>query len=563
MAPAGGGGHPAASGSAGFHGSTASAPTFSHAGPSTAHMGTGHVGATGAVGTTGAAHVGAVHTGATVHTGAAAGTHFTGGVQNGGVQNAGAYHSGYAHTGAYHQAYIGNHAVQMAYAGYHPSYMNHSFYHGPWSGQSYGWGWGWGPGFGLGLGLGIGMGSGWGYGGSGGYGYGGGGYGYGGYGYGGYGGQYGYWGRPMGWGFGGWGLGTLAYNSGYDPYYNPYYGSYANQPGAVYNYSYPIPVATQADPGAMVATDDTPVGNPEQPLPQADNPDFDAARAAFQQGDYDGALANVDAAIQEVPTDAVLHEFRALVLFAMQDYKQSAAVVHSVLAVGPGWDWTTMSSLYPDPNVYTQQLRALEDYTQTSPKAADAHLLLAYHYMICSHNDAAAGQLQQVVKLMPSDRLAGELLKMVQGPPQGPATQPSNSNFASSSNAGPNSPGPNTPGPNTPGPGSDGANAATDTPQLPAVDKDLLPGTWSAARDDGSMFRLTLTDDGKFTWKYAPPKQKGEEFGGTYTVDGPVLILERKAGGALAGTATFDGNGKFNFKMVGGPPEDKGLDFNK
>jgi hypothetical protein len=73
-----------------------------------------------------------------------------------------------------------------------------------------------------------------------------------------------------------------------------------------------------------------------------------------------------------------------------------------------------------------------------------------------------------------------------------------------------------------------------------------------------------MTDDGKFTWKYAPPKQKGEEFGGTYTIDGPVLVLERQGGGgALAGTATFDGIGKFNFKMVGGPPEDKGLDFNK
>ena len=69
-----------------------------------------------------------------------------------------------------------------------------------------------------------------------------------------------------------------------------------------------------------------------------------------------------------MPTDAVLHEFRALVLFAMGDYRQSAAVVHSVLAVGPGWDWTTMSSLYPDPNRYTQQLAALE-ITRPSTRA--------------------------------------------------------------------------------------------------------------------------------------------------------------------------------------------------
>jgi hypothetical protein len=43
-----------------------------------------------------------------------------------------------------------------------------------------------------------------------------------------------------------------------------------------------------------------------------------------------------------------------------------------------------------------------------------------------------------------------------------------------------------------------------------------------------------------------------------------VLILERKeGGGALAGTVTFDGDGKFNFRAVGGPPEDTGLDFSK
>ena len=452
---------------------------------------------------------------------------------NAGVHNQGAFNYGNAHAGVYHQAMIGNHPVHLAYAGYHPSYMYHSFYHGPWSGHGYGWGWGWGPGFGLGLGLGYGLGSGWGYGG---------------YGYGGY-GPYGYWGRPLGWGFGGWGLGTLAYNSGYYPYYNPYYGAYANQPTIVYNYSNPIPVAVQADPGTTVAAvdpGDQLAEDPDQPLPQADNPDFDAAREAFQQGNYDAALASVDAAIQRVPTDAVLHEFRALVLFAMQDYKQSAAVVHSVLAVGPGWDWTTMSSLYPDPNIYTQQLRGLEDYTLASPKAADAHFLLAYHYMICNHNDAATGQLQQVVRLMPTDRLAGELLKMVQGPQgQLASGQPPDTTTVSA----------------TPTPGPDGS---TDAAQPPPIDQSVLPGTWNASREDGSKFRLTMTDDGKFTWKYAPPKQKGDEFSGTYTVDGPVLVLEReKNGGALAGTATFDGDGKFNFKMVGGPPEDKGLNFAK
>ena len=129
-------------------------------------------------------------------------------------------------------------------------------------------------------------------------------------------------------------------------------------------------------------------------------------------------MAGVDAAISRMPTDSVLHEFRGLVLFALQDYKQAAGVVHSLLAVGPGWDWTTMSGLYADPDTYTQQLRALEQYVLANPNAADSHFLLAYHYTTIGHSAAAANQLQQTVKLMPSDRLSGELLKMIQGPPQ-------------------------------------------------------------------------------------------------------------------------------------------------
>lgn len=449
------------------------------------------------------------------------------------IHNQGQVHALNAHV--YNHAYIGNQAIHLAGAGYHPSYYAHSWYHSPWSGNAWGWGWGLGPGFGFGLGglgWGIGIGSGWGYGG---FGYGG----FGGYGpYGPY-GPYGYWGRPLGWGFGGWGLGLMAYDSGYYPYYNPYWYPPVTQT-VVYNYSTPIPVATNvgADPN-LAATNNS--GPP--PSPQSENPAFDAARAAFRAGDYRAALASVDTAIAKTPTDSVFHEFRALTLFALQDYKQAAGVIHSLLAVGPGWDWTTMSGLYADPDAYTQQLRALEQFTRANPKAADAHFLLAYHYTTTGHSEAAATQLQQVVKLMPTDKLAGELLRMVQGPPkqETPATPPD------------------------PAVAEAPATPADGGPQPDPIDKDLLPGSWSASRPDGSSFSLNLTDDGKFTWKFALPKQKGDEFGGTYSIDGPVLILQREGGGggALAGTATFDGDDKFNFRMVGAPPEDKGLDFGK
>jgi hypothetical protein len=189
-------------------------------------------------------------------------------------------------------------------------------------------------------------------------------------------------------------------------------------------------------------------------------------------------------------------------------------------------------------------LRALEGYVTSNPDAADAHFVLGYHYMIGGHKEAAAAQLQQVVNLVPKDRLAGELLRMVQGPPpqQQPQQPAPNADFGVAP---------------TPDPPPTDAPAATAAP----VDKTLLPGTWQATRPDGSRFTLTMTSAGTFDWRFTNPNQKGDEFGGNYSTDGPVLILERKGGGALAGTVTFGDDGRFVFKLVGAPPDDQGLSF--
>ena len=492
-----------------------------------------------------------IHGNQPMHGGAVGANHIGGPVHGGpGGYHAEMMHSPGAHWNGYHQAYMGNHPVHLAHPGYRPSYYYHLWYHGPWGGHAWGWGWGFGPGvtFGFaGSGWSVGVGTSWGY-----PAY-----------YGPY-GPYGYWGRPLGWGYGGWGLGTTVYSSGYYVYTNPYYapGIY---PTVVYDYSRPIPVIVQAPPG-------TPSGSlpglppPESP-PILDNPAFDAAREAFKRGDYQVALAHVDAAIRRSSSDAVMHEFRSLVLFALHDYRQSAAVAHSVLAVGPGWDYTTMSSLYPDPFVYSDQLRRLEDYTREHPRAADAHFLLAYHSMISSRKEVAIEELRQVIRLMPEDRLAGELLAMVQGPPKSPQTpQVAKSNpFAQPRRVYDGTSNPLTGDSETypRDPVRSPEVAVNQSPDLASVDKTLLPGEWSASREDGSKFRLVLTDEGTFVWMFSAPNHKSEELRGNYSVDGPVLILERKEGGALAGTAKFTGDAQMNFKLVGAPPEDKGLDFGR
>jgi tetratricopeptide (TPR) repeat protein len=99
------------------------------------------------------------------------------------------------------------------------------------------------------------------------------------------------------------------------------------------------------------------------------------------------------------------------VLFAQKKYKDAASGFYAVLAVGPGWNWETMSGLYAKPETYTKQLRALEAYARDNPKAADARFLLAYQYLVLGSVPDAVKQLKEFETLVPKDQLAPQLVK--------------------------------------------------------------------------------------------------------------------------------------------------------
>ena len=203
-----------------------------------------------------------------------------------------------------------------------------------------------------------------------------------------------------------WALGSSFYDWGYASYANPYYAEAAaaepiviqqtiaggepqtvSVPALAYDYSQPIDTQA-APPPAEVA--DPAVAK------------FDAARRGVpQSGDYAGALRLTDEALKVLPNDATLHEFRALVLFAVGKYDLAAGPLYAVLSVGPGWDWTTMAGLYPGIDVYTAQLRKLEAFVKANPSSTAGRFVLAYHYLTQGHIDAAVAQLKQVVALAP------------------------------------------------------------------------------------------------------------------------------------------------------------------
>ncbi len=311
-------------------------------------------------------------------------------------------------------------------------------------------------------------------------------------------------------GVGAWGAGSPMYSYGYSGYSNPYSGVpsgsgggaqavVAQQPGdaapqqgaaAAYNYSQPI--STTAAP-------------PEQPVTDQATAGFDQARDAFKAGDYPSALQLVQQALAQMPNDTTLHEFLGLVLFAQGKYEQAAAPLYAVLSVGPGWDWTTLSGMYPDVATYTGQLRNLESYIDANAKSAPARFVLAYQYLCEGHDDNAINQLKQVVKLQPADTLSAQLIAR---------TQPSGG---------------------TPPPAAGSAQISSQAVQ------GKLPGRWAATPAKDASVALAIQDDGRFTWVTSSQGKPPLTISGASTLVDGVLTLADQGGqnGALTGNLVW------------------------
>jgi hypothetical protein len=190
-------------------------------------------------------------------------------------------------------------------------------------------------------------------------------------------------------------------------------------------------------------------------------------------------------------------------------------------------------SLYPDVDVYTRQLRALENFTKAHPESADAHFVLAYQYMSQGENTVAATrQFEDVVKLVPNDQVSRQMLAMIapsaaQPQDRVPETSPT----------------------------------ASDEKQ-PTTAPQTLVGNWKAPASGGGTIELSLADGGRFKWTYARPG-KSQSFDGKYELAGTTLVLEYDNGGTMVGKINAEGPNQFLFKMIGSPQSDSGLAFSK
>lgn len=316
-----------------------------------------------------------------------------------------------------------------------------------------------------------------------------------------------------------WGVNSLGYQFGYSDYYNPYYTE--SMPAY---YSEPI-ITVPVEPVQTVIT------QPAQaaPLPPGVSAGvvskFDRARSSFYDGKYDEALKLTDAAVAKMPRDAVLHEFRSLVLFALKRYAESAATIHSVLDVGPGWDWETLSGLYSSIDTYKSQLRDLEEASTQEPKSASLQFLLGYHYLTCGHQENALKAFRRTLELQPKDSVAASLVASLSPREAQPAKTPTE----------------------------------TKPKDVPA---DKVVGSWTATANGKAKYSMSLNKDGSFSWGYTRGNRK-QEVKGVHTIEGNVLAMEPDSGGVMLAELTSKGLDTLNFKMIGGKSDDPGLEFRR
>ena len=331
--------------------------------------------------------------------------------------------------------------------------------------------------------------------------------------------------NAIGWGLVGWSLGKLIYDCGYQSYRNPY----PVQPVTVVDRQ----VVTYQEPITVVAAKTAPKGDDETTrITQKSESLIAESQAAFMQGNYLVALESANTAIAEAPGDGALHEYRALILFALGKFSEAAGVLNPVLAGGPGWDWSTMISLYNSQETYMRQLEALKDYSKSKPDAADARFLLGYHHMVCGHLEEAAAEFEAAAKLQPADSVSAQLRDLTKASSQSGSDEP-----------------------------TDPSTEKEVAPQ-PALPLEKLSGAWVSDKGEAGTVSLVFKDDGKFIWSFKKGDQNNE-FSGDFSMnDNGLLVLDAKDS-QMTATVSQPKENELMFVLAGGPPGDPGLTFTR
>lgn len=364
----------------------------------------------------------------------------------------------------------------------------------------------------------------------------------------------------------GWGLNSLMTGWGTNvAYFNPYIVEPIVGQSVPYDFSQPVVVNNYISSDASVAPDESGTATAPQAQPANSNNQlgldaFNRGLAKFKEAAYRDALTELNVALAKIPGDPIVHEVRALTLFALGEFKNAAANLNSFLASSPGMDWTTMSGLYGDPALYTDHLRKLEAFTKANPSDPASHFVLAYHYLVLDEKDSAITALKVVLANQPKDVVAQRMLDAIVPPASAIATTPAVTPPAPIASA---------PKAATPAPIASAAKPATTATAAaePAAtgaaepETDLV-GSWVAQAQD-TKIQLAISEDSKFKWTATTKDQPPVVLEGLLISYSDGLELTSPEKGTIAGGVTSNGENAWNFQVSGSPPSDPGLKFTR
>jgi tetratricopeptide (TPR) repeat protein len=347
-------------------------------------------------------------------------------------------------------------------------------------------------------------------------------------------------------------------------YHNPYYEmpvATSTVAAPAYNYDYSQPVIVQDYSQQQVYNEqDVALESPTNaapPLAQASSSatrkaeraleKFDWGLAAFKRGKYERAVERFNEALRLTADDPMIHEVRALALFALGDYNSAAAALNALLAIAPGMDWTTLSGLYGNVDDYTEQLRRLEAQCEANPRDAAAQFVLAYQYLVIGQAEDAVQALRAVVAVQPKDATARYMLESL-----APADEATVADT--------------TPAPPTPSGVQQASASKLVPPQVATADtagaQAALVGRWRATAD-GATIELSIDDRSQFEWSATPKGGKASRLSGNVLATRDTLVLESATQGTMVGKLTSIGRDAFRFALAGGPTDAKGLEFQR
>ena len=212
-----------------------------------------------------------------------------------------------------------------------------------------------------------------------------------------------YWGG----GYGGWG----GYGYPYDYGYNGSYG-YGGYPATTYLYAdntYDNPPAIDEQPAAA---DQAPADPTAEELERASQY-ISLGEQSFRAGSYQDALRQWRHAMVDNPNNGALVLLMSQALFALGEYDSAANSVQMAMQMLPESEWggvvKNYTQLYPNIQVYTDQIRAAEKARDAEPDDGAIRFLLGYHFGYLNYPKQAVRELDKALDIEPRDAGAQKL----------------------------------------------------------------------------------------------------------------------------------------------------------